>query len=1068
MKLITSLLLFSCLLWANYPLQQSYLLDPGAASIVVHNSGAGGADQVVNFAPSGSQRIRFTASAVQIPPPAASTFSSCSNPCTLSLNENWGDSYIWAEYVDSSGNSFTPAKTFGPLVIRQAMFPCASTWTLPIEVIGQMNYTTCVQVTAPGGSATTNIRLYMRVHNPGYNMPLVGTPSPSGYDGKISVRVNGGAWINVNSATCTQVDELKYYADYDTGNGPVPACSIGWAPQTIELTAPLPDNLITVGTNSIYFRFNGTDGTTSGYRVLAVNFQDTSTLTTLDSISVTSSVATATAHAATVWNTGDYWYFQNPPGIRARFGGARQLTKLTNTTATFTPCGGPTALILNGACTSPNGTYTVPNSQFPGVAMASQPVMYAIRNIIPESAFSWDNPSAWTAPAGSSVANGSTLWSSQTLVLPSAPLDYKISAKCADCHSKSGLDLQYYRYSNWAIKQRSIFHGLTAQQGDDIAAYIRSLTASNNTTARPWNPPYQPCPGLDSGSVQAWASGGGVDCILTYDSSEYLAPGGNFTSWAMGTGQINMRELPLNIPLMDWNKWLPIVWPDDGFPGGNFRTSAGYTAYQNFASAVTPGNYAAFFANSFGFNFAPQMSTYLLSKQINSIPGASGESTGWQRPSMYPHSLFSITQFMTTKQWEFAHELDVEKFLGQLNTDTYGASPFLPYIARGWQSSQPFFTGFHVSIGGSPHNPMNNSIGATFQCQTDPWYVAQPILNAGNGWGQGNSQGDYGYTFAFQSGCGAFRPNGWQVQTTWLFGPQQAWNNGNLSGINATVSGSISAGTQTVTTTTPNASSGIFAGASVLVGSGASLETVAITATPASNTFTATFANNHTGPVSILGTALQWNRISPTAVLSFGNRLNWAWLSSADRTNIATQYANALASLTTRYSLAQWQASINYPGGIGDCVGGADQAWGSGFSQLCGGIEMALPLFNYWGVPAGTVSTIRAFAQSVWPNHNFAQDVAASASGVLNISGNTATYVSGQDFTNFGVAGSGTYPIRSSLYINGLRYNITAVASNTSLTLDGSPPSGTQNYARCILINLGGSPPAWPVCGNTF
>src|SRR5207249_8229093 len=41
---------------------------------------------------------------------------------------------------------------------------------------------------------------------------------------------------------------------------------------------------------------------------------------------------------------------------------------------------------------------------------------------------------------------------------------------------------------------RSMFHGLSEQQGELVASYIRSLPVPN--PGRPWNPPYQPGPGL--------------------------------------------------------------------------------------------------------------------------------------------------------------------------------------------------------------------------------------------------------------------------------------------------------------------------------------------------------------------------------------------------------------------------------------------------------------------------------------------------------------------------------------------------------------------------------------------
>ena len=63
-----------------------------------------------------------------------------------------------------------------------------------------------------------------------------------------------------------------------------------------------------------------------------------------------------------------------------------------------------------------------------------------------------------------------------------------------------GRDLKFFNYSNASIQSRSAFHGLTSQQGLDIAAYIRGISDTNaapGPVCRPWNPPYQPGAGLD-------------------------------------------------------------------------------------------------------------------------------------------------------------------------------------------------------------------------------------------------------------------------------------------------------------------------------------------------------------------------------------------------------------------------------------------------------------------------------------------------------------------------------------------------------------------------------------------
>ena len=109
-----------------------------------------------------------------------------------------------------------------------------------------------------------------------------------------------------------------------------------------------------------------------------------------------------------------------------------------------------------------------------------------------------------------------------------------------------------------------MFHGLTAQQGTQIASYIRSLNLPN--PGRPWNPPYQPGPGLDSQPVTDWAAGAGLDAVLDSDAdmAPYLMPGGSTAGWS-ATSYLNAREIPISFQLLDWNSWLPVVHPMDTF-----------------------------------------------------------------------------------------------------------------------------------------------------------------------------------------------------------------------------------------------------------------------------------------------------------------------------------------------------------------------------------------------------------------------------------------------------------------------------------------------------------------------
>ncbi len=120
--------------------------------------------------------------------------------------------------------------------------------------------------------------------------------------------------------------------------------------------------------------------------------------------------------------------------------------------------------------------------------------------------FTKENPDNWTAPNTSDIINGKQLW--ETTQLIQYPGGNNIKAKCMDCHTSSGMDLEYFSYSNTAIIERSKFHGLTEAEGEQIASYIRSLDIPRY--GRPWNPPYQPGPQLNGKPIEWWAAGAGL------------------------------------------------------------------------------------------------------------------------------------------------------------------------------------------------------------------------------------------------------------------------------------------------------------------------------------------------------------------------------------------------------------------------------------------------------------------------------------------------------------------------------------------------------------------------------
>jgi cytochrome c553 len=189
--------------------------------------------------------------------------------------------------------------------------------------------------------------------------------------------------------------------------------------------------------------------------------------------------------------------------------------------------------------------------------------------VFPATAFSHEDPTRWKPELTSSadIAEGSRLFRQAVLFDPGAKKNLK--ASCSHCHAADGRDLKYFHFSSWSIEARSTFHGLTALQGKQIASYIRSLPTPAPAQARPWNPPYQPGPGLDSRPVEEWAAGAGLSAVLAKDADmlPYLFPNGlshgDMKRQMETTGNLNLRELPIALQLPDWNEWLPTTHPID-------------------------------------------------------------------------------------------------------------------------------------------------------------------------------------------------------------------------------------------------------------------------------------------------------------------------------------------------------------------------------------------------------------------------------------------------------------------------------------------------------------------------
>jgi len=217
-----------------------------------------------------------------------------------------------------------------------------------------------------------------------------------------------------------------------------------------------------------------------------------------------------------------------------------------------------------------------------------------------------------------------------------------------DCHAQDGRDLKYFNYSNFSIRARSVFHGLDRGAGRSDRELLRSLNIPN--PGRPWNPPYQPGPGLDSQPVGNWAAGAGLDAVLDSDAAmlPYVAP--TLTPADFNpAGDFSIRETPIAFQLPAWNRWLPKVHPVDVW-GDTFTHSTLFTAYQQLRSKLVPGD-----ANAYGgqkYLLADWMQYKNDFKSIIPNPDFT-TSTGATQ-------IYSLSLWQLVKLWELNQEFALE------------------------------------------------------------------------------------------------------------------------------------------------------------------------------------------------------------------------------------------------------------------------------------------------------------------------------------------------------------------------------------------------------------------------
>jgi len=348
--------------------------------------------------------------------------------------------------------------------------------------------------------------------------------------------------------------------------------------------------------------------------------------------------------------------------------------------------------------------------------------------VLPPDTFREDDPNAWTPPLTdpASLSAGRQLWENGPLTANSFRDAGPIRAHCADCHARDGRDLKYFSYSNESIIARSVFHGLTELQGRQIASYIRTVDAPS--PGRPWNPPYQPGPGLDAKPVANWAAGAGIDWALDNDSetlSYIFVADSELAGRAIRgprnafrpDGNLNPREIPIALQLPDWSHWLPRVHPLDAW-GPAFQKSEFASLYEKFRSTLAAKDLAAAISSG---RVATQFESWTATRRALLKPFVEQTRVKWTAD--LANKAYSTELWQLVKSWEMAQEFDLEK----RGREYYGPDG----ESRTWFNSIPEATA--PAAVGIPSGP--NGMGGsalTNEYFNSAWYELQVLLNSGN------------------------------------------------------------------------------------------------------------------------------------------------------------------------------------------------------------------------------------------------------------------------------------------------------------------------------------------------
>jgi cytochrome c553 len=569
-----------------------------------------------------------------------------------------------------------------------------NTVQLPIEVYpadGTSQTTESVTLNASNGSSAD--RLYFQMHQPFYNRGGWETSVGAGFDPEtmVDVRINGGSWVTVRdqNVNCAY-PERKYGCvggTYSTIRFSMDASALGGAVD---------------GQNVVEFRFNGTEGVRSGFRVLKIGFMrssdDVDSFEPLPGSDATESLIDGTSF--TMWSPASW----SPPSGHDNSQSISDGEALWKAENSIVDLDGTPIVAGCASCHATDGR-DLQYFAYSNKTITARSQAHGLSETEGKKIAAYIRSLNFTKSDGGSVETNSPgrPWDPPYQPGPTGfgPDGNQHPDEADPFYWAAGAGLE------WVLDQQTdVTQYAFPASGDPANPAGIKLTAEGSL---PWSR------------------------YKLADESEWGT--GNLDR---GTA-VNMREIPLSVQLPDWNNWLPDIHPHDGmeklFDGSNTED-----LFESGESTFSSGDYGSievFLDKANGYVYNDIKST--VKDENDSSIGTSNSLTGPQWES----AITSVYQWRATKIWYLQHEYNVEDKADDYYCDGSENEWCEPL---GWLGSvrTVFDMAPHVSGVGSDA-PYVYGTKARNDFYSHVWYQLQMVVNPGTAGSTGQLPTDEGY-----------------------------------------------------------------------------------------------------------------------------------------------------------------------------------------------------------------------------------------------------------------------------------------------------------------------------------